>query len=437
MGIVLFCIALILEVGFAIYCIVTRQHHKRGKNWSRIAVLILFLILVLSPVITWSFRWVMITIVLVLLAGLAAISLVRNKAYTKEIKNFRIILNAIFMICIFFLALVPAIIFPQYQMPEITGEYKVATKTVTYVDESRKDEFGNPNNNRSVNVEFWYPQKADDTYPLLVFSHGANGVKASNASTFKELASHGYVVCSIDHPYHSLFTVSDKGEVTTINTEYMKEVVDANKEGIYTNEEVFGLIQKWMKLRTDDMNFVIDTILQKSKTDNNLVYQLINPEKIGIFGHSMGGSASVWVGGEREDVDAVVNLDAPFFSELIFNYQQNNLEASNQTYTTPVLNIYTDDVWNQLDSNPTYAANKAENRNFVESYTTYFQGAKHLSLTDLSMISPLLSNLLQGGKADINPIKCLEKENQLILQFFDYKLKDGTDIKLEQTYVLK
>ncbi|MEL3962968.1 alpha/beta hydrolase [Lysinibacillus endophyticus] len=436
MGIVLFCITLVLECGYAIYCIATKQHHKKIKNWLRIAVLIVFLILILSPIITWSFRWVLITTVFTISAGLATISLIRQKAYTKEFKNSRIIFNTFFTTCIFFLALTPAIIFPQYHKPEVTGEFKVVTATFTYVDENRKEEFENPYNNRSVNVEFWYPEEAKGTYPLLVFSHGANGVKASNASTFKELASHGYVVCSIDHPYHSFFTVSDMGEITTINNEYMKEVMDSNK-GIYTNEEYFELFQKWMKLRTEDINFVIDTILQKTETDTNHVYQLINPEKIGVFGHSMGGSASVWVGGKREDIDAVVNLDAPFFSELKFNNQQNIIEASNHTYTTPILNIYTDDVWKQLGSNPTYAANKAANQNFVESYTTHFLGAKHLSLTDLSMISPFLSNLLQGGKADIDPLKCLEKENQLILQFFDYALKDDTNFELEQTYVLK
>ncbi len=60
--------------------------------------------------------------------------------------------------------------------------------------------------NRQVNVEFWYPSDGGGKYPLVVFSHGALGIKTSNTSTFIELASHGYVVCSIDHPYQALFT---------------------------------------------------------------------------------------------------------------------------------------------------------------------------------------------------------------------------------------
>jgi predicted dienelactone hydrolase len=98
-------------------------------------------------------------------------------------------------------ALVPALVFPQHKSPQVTGPYEVATATYTYIDKNRIEEFTDTGKNRFVNVAFWYPQNADRTYPLLVFSHGANGIKGSNTSTYTELASHGYVVCSIDHPY--------------------------------------------------------------------------------------------------------------------------------------------------------------------------------------------------------------------------------------------
>jgi len=59
-----------------------------------------------------------------------------------------------------------------------------------------------------VNVGFWYPKETAGTYPLLFFSHGTFGIKDSNNSAFEELASHGYVVCSVDHPGHSFYTKS-------------------------------------------------------------------------------------------------------------------------------------------------------------------------------------------------------------------------------------
>ncbi|WP_237728489.1 alpha/beta hydrolase family protein [Paenibacillus sp. OSY-SE] len=321
------------------------------------------------------------------------------------------------------LVFVPALVFPQHKLPKVTGQYEVATATYTYIDKNRIEEFADTGKNRFVNVQYWYPENSDGTYPLLVFSHGASGIKTSNASTFRELASHGYVVCSIDHPYHSFYTVSDDGSFTLINSDYKMEVDNVNKEGIYTREQLYGLIQKWMKLRTDDMNFVIDTIIEKSRNDTAPVYQHISKDKIGVFGHSMGGAASVWIGRDRKDVSAVVNIDAPFFSELAYNNETGDFAASGKAYMTPILNIYSDDVWKQLGSNSTYAANYIADKNFMEAYTVHFQGAKHLSLTDLPLFSPLLAKMLQGGKAAIDQYYCIETENELILKFFDYTLK--------------
>ncbi|MEK5035720.1 hypothetical protein MKY96_30225 [Paenibacillus sp. FSL R7-0302] len=51
------------------------------------------------------------------------------------------------------------------------------------------------------------------------------------------------------------------------------------------------------------------------------------------------------------------------------------------------------------------------------------QGAKHLSLTDLPLFSPILANMLQRGQADIDKYYCIETMNRLILEFYDYTLK--------------
>ncbi|MFJ7915743.1 MULTISPECIES: alpha/beta hydrolase family protein [unclassified Lysinibacillus] len=433
MGILLLVIALIFEIAFAIYCIATKHNHKKLKNWIRIAVFIVFVILTASSVIVWSFCWVMLAILLFLLAVKGTVSLILKRTNIKQYKTSNIVWKSIMMILIFVFVLSPVIIFPQYQLPKVTGEYEVATATDTYIDRNRIEEFSDKGDNRSVNVEFWYPKNADGTYPLLVFSHGAYGIKTSNGSTFTELASHGYVVVSIDHPYHSFYTRSEDGIVTMINSDFKNEVNNANK-GVYSNEERYNIIQKWMKLRTDDMNFVIDTILAKAESDNNAIYQHINTEKIGVFGHSMGGAASVWLGRARNDVSAVVNIDATFFSELVYNKADDNFMASNKAYTTPLFNIYSDDVWRQLESTPVYVANKLDNKQFEGAYTTHLKGAKHLSLTDLSLFSPILTYIIQGGKAKIDKYYCIETENELILKFFDFELKGIGHFTPEETY---
>ena len=434
MGSLLLAIALIIEIAFAIFCLVKKQNNKKFKNWMRVAIFIAFVILTLSPVIVWSFRWIILASLVFLVGLKGAISLIRNKPDTKKFKPFTVVWKTIVMLLALVIAAAPAIVFPQYKAPKVTGEYEVTTATYTYIDKNRIEEFTDNGENRFVNVEFWYPENADGTYPLLVFSHGASGIKASNTSTYTELASHGYVVASIDHPYHSFYTASEDGTKALINSDYNLEVSNANKDGIYTKEETYELIQKWMKLRTDDMNFVIDTILEKAKGDNNSVYQQINTKKIGVFGHSMGGAASVWLGRDRDDIQAIVNIDAPFFSDLVYKKDTDDYVARDEAFTTPLLNIYSDDVWEQLDSNSTYVANKLDNENFKDAYTVHFKGAKHLSFTDLPLVSPLLANLLQGGKADIDKYYSIETANELILGFFDEKLKGVGHFKPNEAY---
>lgn len=434
MGTLLLLIVLFFEIAFAAYCLATKQTHKKLRNWIRLAAFITFALLVLTSVIEWSFRWILLGILLSVLAAIATVSLFRNKPTMKKHKASSVVWKAIIAVFAFIFALAPAVVFPQHHAAKATGKFGVATATYTYIDKNRIEEFTDTRENRFVNVEFWYPKKADGKYPLLVFSHGAYGIKASNTSTYNELASHGYVVVSIDHPYHSFYTASKDGKTATINAEYNKEVSDMNKEGIYTKEELNAAIQKWMKLRTDDMNFVIDTILQKAENGKGSMYQHIDTGKIGVFGHSMGGAASVWLGRERNDISAIVNIDAPFFSELVYKKELNDFTAKDEAFTTPLLNIYSDDVWDQLDSNSTYVANKPGNKNFKDAYTVHFKGAKHLSLTDLPLFSPILANILQGGRASIDQNYCLETENSLIVKFFDYELKGIGQFSPKETY---
>lgn len=399
--------------------------HSRIKlvSWIRITLFVVFVILTLSPVIEWGFRWVLLAALLFIFALKGSINLIRKKADVRPSRRSTRVWKRLLTAMLLLITLIPPILFPQYRAPEVTGEYEVRTTVYTYTDPNRAEEFTGAGERRQVNAEFWYPGHAEGKYPLIVFSHGAFGIRESNASTFTELASHGYVVVSIDHPYHSFYTQGVDGKIATINAEYMREVNDSNKDGVYTVEELYGLTQKWMKLRTGDMNLVIDTILENTASSGDPVYRLIDSERIGVIGHSMGGAASVGLGRERSDVDAVVNLDAPFFTELVYDPKINDLAAKDEPYRVPLLNIYTDDVWRQLGKNSAYAANNTGNPNFKDAYTVHFEGAKHLSLTDLPLFSPILANILQRGQADIDKYYCIETMNALILDFYNYTLK--------------
>lgn len=54
---------------------------------------------------------------------------------------------------------------------------------------------------------------ADGAFPLVLSSAGLGGVRTQNSAWAEDLASHGYVVAAIDHPYDSAAIVLEDGTV--------------------------------------------------------------------------------------------------------------------------------------------------------------------------------------------------------------------------------
>jgi len=232
-----------------------------------------------------------------------------------------------------------------------------------------------------------------------VFSHGIFGTKASNTSTYMELASNGYVVCAIDHPYNSLFTVDDGGHRTTINNAYFQEYMDVSN-GKYDEETTTRLEQKWMSWRIADINFVLDTILSKAKaTGSGAVYEMIDSGKIGLMGHSLGVESRGQVARERSDIRAVVNLDADLADEYV-DYVNGKWTLNDKPYPAPILNIFSDTLEGLMVDIPD-PTNVIAVKHVVATaplaYEVHLAGTNHMSFTDLPLISPFLVNLINAS----------------------------------------
>ena len=81
------------------------------------------------------------------------------------------------------------------------------------------------------------------------------------------------------------------------------------------------------------MNFVLDSFKEakeketlseawfvESENTGNEIQKILfmtDTEKIGLMGHSLGGAASVTVGRERDDIDAVIDLDGTMLGEQL------------------------------------------------------------------------------------------------------------------------
>ena len=61
------------------------------------------------------------------------------------------------------------------------------------------------------------PAKAPGKFPVLLFSHGYTGVPSSYTALLEDLASHGYAVLSVVHPYEATAATLTGGRVVSMN----------------------------------------------------------------------------------------------------------------------------------------------------------------------------------------------------------------------------
>jgi dienelactone hydrolase len=330
---------------------------------------------------------------------------------------------AIVALLAFFLAIF-LLLFPPYQPLDVTGPHAIGTVRYTYTDGQRAEIYSDAAENRQVNVGFWFPEGAGgvETYPLVVFSHGGLGTQNSNESLYRELASHGYVVAAIGHPYHAFWTKNEDGRTTFVSWEYFSELQreDARRD----REQSFGYYRAWMEIRTADINFVLDTILGRAAGGADGVYALVDGARIGVMGHSLGGSAALAIPRQRHDVAAVVALESPYFYDIV-GVENGEFLWLDNSYPVPVLNIYSDGSWDHLSEWPQYARNAALLTGAPETTVSlHLPGAGHFSLTDLGLASPLLTRLLEGGQPNHDRAGYLREVNRACLEFFNRYLKN-------------
>lgn len=423
MAIFLLASMVALEAALLIYSLLTRQRQDQARHLVHFSEGVVFALLLLSPRLAWSVRWVGLAALLCLwsLAGL------RGLLYPKDAAGYQprtAVAGTLKAVLGIFLALTPALVFPPYQLPATTGPYAVASIAESWVDNGRSEPYTDTGEPRTVNVIFWYPANspAGERHPLVLFSHGGLGLATSNTSLYRELASYGYVVCAIGHPYHAFWTRGEDGRLTFVNPTYFQELQEEDPQRDI--EQSLAYYQKWLAVRTGDINFVLDTVLNRAAAGQDGVYALIDGTKIGLIGHSLGGSAMLAVPRQRDDIDAVIALEAPFLYDIV-GTNQGEFIFTSQDYPVPVLNVYSDAAWGHLTEWPQYAKNADLLANpTATSLNVHLPGAGHFSLTDLSLASPFLVRLLEGGNANSDSLAYLTALNHVCREFCDQFLRN-------------
>jgi len=138
------------------------------------------------------------------------------------------------------------------------------------------------------------PSDAKPRYPVLIFSPGNSVPRSLYTIQMEELASHGYVVAAIDHPYSVAIVAFPDGRV-------------AMQADTRENQRSF---EERVATRTADARFVLNQLEQLAVNDPaQLLTGGLDLERVGIFGHSLGGVSAVQVCAVDRRFIAAVNLD--------------------------------------------------------------------------------------------------------------------------------
>ncbi len=459
MGLLFLVIFAVLEIALVVLSF-TKWSEKskflRNRAVVTVTEFVILLLMVVLPTTYMKWRFAMALGVLVVRFVFSGISfLVKGKKVQGNVKKPARIVCCVLAVMFMALSLIPSFMFSNYNGLETTGEYEIKECSAILVDNNRVDEFESDGSNREVPVHFYYPD-AEGEFPLVVFSHGAFGYYQSNFSTYAELASNGYVVAALDHPHHAFFTTDTNGNTIIVDMKFFEDAMNLGNPEYKNIDETFEVITNWMDIRTKDENLVVDTIKQAkemnslntswvTETDEEIldVLSMTDTDKIGLMGHSMGGATAVALGRERDDIDAVIDLDGSMLSEIesVTNGEFNYIE---EPYPVPVLDFRKEGDYNEMEQMRNEGIGKDDYMYYIAYVNNYvienakdgksvvFKDAGHMDFTDLPMFSPFLGSMLGSETDDCEAF--MYTVNGIVLNWFDYYLKGEGSLNIKATY---
>lgn len=275
--------------------------------------------------------------------------------------------------------------------------------------------------------------QSQDKYPVLLFSHGLTGFRNQNTFQVEELASHGYIVVSIDHPYDAAAVVYPDQSVISLKLESLSgfdSYVDKSKVWLENSQFVLDSLTA-LSNDSDSDQAVAGTSLNELKQ----LTAHMDMSQIGALGHSFGGATAVQLLMKEPRIKAAVNMDGVLYGQpvpeqgLSRPYLHMNAEQSiDDEWFTQSLDQAVKMSGRSKESYEQYWAESKDRRkkaaSGADAYSIMINHANHMSFTDFYLYSPLL----HPKKAPPKPVH--QSINQLSLAFFDRYLKGNTSIDI-------
>ncbi|HEX4061625.1 MAG TPA: lipase [Streptosporangiaceae bacterium] len=158
-------------------------------------------------------------------------------------------------------------------------------------------------------------------FPVVLYSPGAGDPRTWETTLVQNLASRGYVVVTIDHPYDASEVEFPNGKV--VDSQLEKWIVQAER-----THTVQALVKKIFAVRVADVRYVVGalTALDAGREPDAGHQPLprglagsLNLRKIGMFGVSAGGITAAQAMYEDPRIIAGIDVDGSIESPLVSN----------------------------------------------------------------------------------------------------------------------
>ena len=142
--------------------------------------------------------------------------------------------------------------------------------------------------------------------PIILFSSGYGNSRVDYTGTLSNLASHGYLVIGVDHPYDADFVDYPDGRNATRYTNIL-------------DPESPETIISALDTRVKDVQFVLNVLSSNANLARQIpgIHGKLNVSKVGMFGHSFGGAATAGTMLVDPRVACGINMDGSIFGQVL------------------------------------------------------------------------------------------------------------------------
>jgi dienelactone hydrolase len=254
----------------------------------------------------------------------------------------------------------------------------------------------------------------EQSYPVVIMRGGASANVTNYSTLAEDLASHGYVVVGIDAPYRTNVVVFPDGRVVTRARGNNPEAASGP-----SSHSLIELLKAW----TADIGFVLDRLEQLNSSDPSGKFKgLLDMTRVGVFGHSFGGSQSLQFCSEDARCKAGIDIDGMPLGSVVQTglHQPFMFLLSDHSHESdPESRRVRTDIHSIYDRLP------PEGRLLLE-----IRGANHFTFSDDGAL--LKSRLLRAalrlfGKLNIDGGRQLAITTYCVHTFFDAHLKSSTN----------